>query len=329
MREIIIDSANSNIRLDKYLFRYLSKAPSSFVYKMLRKKNITLNKAKCTGHEVLKAGDCICLFLSDDTIDKFSQAEHKELCSDNTESINKEDIVYEDDNILIYHKRVGLLSQKAQSSDISANEIVLNYLKQNASCDFSIYKPSVINRIDRNTEGIIIVAKTYVAANVLSKAIKDRTLRKFYYCIVKGKADDIGPVSAKLIKNESNNTVKIYPENHPEGDLIKTAYRSVKYNGSYSLLEVELITGKSHQIRAHLAAMSHPILGDYKYGERKLNDSLKKQFGIDYQLLFAKRIVIPKLDGELEYLSGNTFEMKLPKIYDEIMAYGNLEFKRS
>lgn len=329
MREIIIDSANSNIRLDKYLFKYLSKAPSSFVYKMLRKKNITLNKAKCTGHEVLKAGDTVCLFLSDDTIEKFSQSENKVSYSNNVEKIKNEDIVYEDDNILIYHKRVGLLSQKAQSNDISANEIVLNYLQQNPECDFSIYKPSVINRIDRNTEGIIIVAKTYVAANILSKAIKDRTLRKFYYCIVKGKAEDIGPVSAKLIKNESNNTVKIFPEDYKDGELIKTAYRCVKYNGAYSLLEVELITGKSHQIRAHLASMSHPILGDYKYGERKINDLLKKQFGIDYQLLFAKRIVMPKLEGELAYLSDNTFEMKLPKIYEEIMDYGNLEFKRS
>lgn len=328
MREIIIDSSNSNIRLDKFLQKYMSEAPSSFIYKMLRKKNITLNKKKSLGSEILKTGDCINLFLSDDTINKFSSQGINPL-DGNIDDIDTGDIIYEDKHILLYHKRVGLLSQKAKKDDVSANEIVLNYLLKKKECDFSLYKPSVINRLDRNTEGIIIIAKTYLAANVLSNAIKERLLHKYYYCIVKGKADDIGYCEARLEKNNETNVVFVHPADYPSGDLIKTNYRCVKCCGNLSLLEVELITGKSHQIRAHLASLHHPIVGDYKYGDRSFNDKFKKKYGINYQLLFAKRIVMPKLENELAYLSNNTFEIKTPDIFEEIMNYGNLEIQRS
>lgn len=345
MKEIIVSQNDSGQRFDKLLFKILNKAPSSFVYKMLRKKNITLNGKKASGKELICTKDVINIYLSDDTFHKFSGLnENKEKyisdsdknsfkISKDTICMDKEDILYEDEHILLYHKRAGLLSQRSKVTDISVNDLLNEYLSRNGNADSTdisgLYKPSCINRLDRNTEGIIICAKTYVAAKELSLALKERTLDKYYTCIVKGVVYKEELIEGRLVKNEVDNKVTILSLDAKQGEVIKTYYSPVYNNGEYTMLKVKLMTGKSHQIRAHLAYISHPILGDNKYGSKKDNEILRKSFGINHQLLFSQKIVMPQLKGDLSYLSGKEFELDVPKIYKEIMGSGNLEFKRS
>ena len=316
MKQFTISPNESGQRFDKYLKKLLSNASGSFVYKMLRKKNITLNDHKADGTEKLNAGDLVKLFLSDETFEKFSgedqtNSEYMKLKSIDSGRLQ---VVYEDDDVIIINKPSGMLSQKAVPEDISANEYILSYLIRKGALSeeqFKTFKPSICNRLDRNTSGLLIAGKTLKGLQTMAEALKKRTVQKSYRCIVKGELREKTHLKGYLSKDEQNNKVKVVSHIRPEEKAdylpIETEYRPVTVSNGYTELEVHLITGRSHQIRAHLASIGHPIVGDGKYGDLRTNERFRKEVHVRSQLLHAYRIVLE--DGrEVIAPSGREFE---------------------
>lgn len=320
MQVITVTGNDAGQRLDKLLFKYLNLAGKSFVYKMLRKKNITLNGKRCDGSEKLLAGDEIKLFLSEETIEKFSQ-----VCVQTVKKIHLS-IVYEDEHLLLINKPSGMLSQKAASGDESLVEYVADYLLDEKSLtqeNLRRFRPGVCNRLDRNTSGLVIAGKSLAGLQIMSQAIKERTIRKYYLCVVKGRMDAPRTIEGYLLKDQKTNQAAIYDHQVKDALFICTRYRPVKISGNFTLLEVELITGRSHQIRAHLSSIGYPIAGDHKYGDGQVNREVKKQYGVASQLLHAYRLVMPDELGEpLSYLSGREFTAPLPKLFSPWLPPG-------
>ena len=327
MREFIIGPNEAGQRLDKYLKKILPNASSGFLYKMLRKKNITCNKAKMTGREQVKKGDKIQVFFSEETLQKFMQdpevlkVEYELLKGLPMKGIQ---VVYEDEDILVANKPYNMLSQKAKENDFSANEYLLGYLIRSGSLereDFTSFRPSVCNRLDRNTTGLLLMGKSLKGSQMLSQALKERTIRKFYRALVVGEVKERAHLSGYLRKDERTNKVEILnsdvetsPDNPHEGEqsasYIETAYEPVAYRNGVTELEIHLITGRTHQIRAHLASIGHPIIGDMKYGDEKVNHDYYEAYHVTHQLLHAFR---------LEFPDGRVLMAPLPKLFDFIM----------
>ena len=314
MKEFHVNAENEGQRFDKYLHRLLGESTMSFIYKMLRKKNFVLNDKKADGREILKEGDTVKLFLSDDTYEKFRTKSEQVISSKSNKSKSlgfdlKNNIIYEDENIILIDKPYGVLSQKSKPEDISINELLIDYLldsKQVDSESLIQYKPSVINRLDRNTSGIIIAAKTLKAARVLSDDLKNRTIKKYYLCVIVGHFNKNGVYKAYLSKDEKNNTVSVTDAPiDKDSVLIETGYECLSYKDDLSCVKVHLITGKSHQIRAHVKHLGFPILGDPKYGVKSINSKYKE----NRQLLHAYRLEFPKYADEYGFkFSGKSFE---------------------
>ena len=316
MKQFYVQQNEAGQRLDKLVAKLLNKAPKSFIYKMLRKKNITLNGAKADGSEKLSVQDEIKLFLSDDTFALFSEE------IQTTQVEYDLDIIYEDPHILILNKPLGVLSQKAEKDDISMVEHILSYLmstKQLTKEQLISFKPAVCNRLDRNTGGILIAGKSLLGLQEMARLLKDRSLGKYYLCIVKGRIEEKERIEGYLSKDEKKNQVKITKAPLEGSDYICTEYEPIAYaEHKFTLLQVKLITGKSHQIRAHLASIGHPIIGDYKYGNQKTNHFFKMNYEVTSQLLHSYQMVFPEITGELSYLSGKSFTAKLPEQFEKV-----------
>ncbi len=313
MKEFSVAPSDEGRRLDKHIMHILPNAPSSFVYKMLRKKNIVLNDAKASGNEILSGGDSIRFYLSDETFEKFAKG------SEETPDLSHlmPPVIYEDDDFLIVNKPSGMLSQRAKADDTSLNEICLSYVRAGASYeDSASFTPSICNRLDRNTSGIVTFAKTYRAAKILSKAFRDHTLGKYYRCVAKGNVKE-ADLEGFLVKDEQTNKVRLVSEKSG-GDFIKTMIRPLRTNGDVTLVDIKLITGKTHQIRAHLASCNTPVVGDPKYGDRSFNEKYRKSFGIRSQMLVCHKLVIPD-DNSFLGLSGKTFEIPMPEEFEKVM----------
>lgn len=317
MREFTITPNEANQRFDKYLKKLLCNAPGSFIYKMLRKKNIVLNGKKADGTEKLNAGDGVKLFLSDETFEKMSGSEKTssefqefmQLSNRLKQGKPELKVVYEDAHVIMIDKPSGMLSQKADSSDVSANEYILAYLIGKGELTeemFRTFRPSVCNRLDRNTSGLLIAGKTLEGLQKMAEALKHRSLQKYYRCIVAGEVHEEYHLKGYLKKDSAANQVTIKkecPEDEKDDYLpIETEYRPVQILNGYTELEVHLITGRSHQIRAHLASVGHPIVGDIKYGKKSVNDRFRREAGVTSQLLHAYRMVFPRgiMDDEAE-----------------------------
>ena len=313
MKEYIIGKNEANQRLDKYLHKLLKEASNGFLYKMLRKKNITLNGKKAEGVEKLQEGDHVKLFLSDETFLKFAgqPSVHKDEANVKLKPVSLS-VVYEDEDILIINKPQGMLSQKAKPSDVSANEYILEYLLDTGALtgeDLRTFRPSICNRLDRNTSGLLIAGKSLRGLQEMAECLKDRSMKKYYRCIVKGTVKEASYLKGYLQKDESSNQVLIRRTKPSEGEWlpIETEYKPIRCMGGYTEFEVHLMTGRSHQIRAHLASIGHPIIGDYKYGDSGVNVYFKKNARITSQLLHASRFVFE--DGrEITAPCGAEFE---------------------
>lgn len=365
MQEFCIGNNEAGQRLDKFLHKYLKEAGTSFLYKMLRKKNITLNKKKAEGKEILQVNDRIQFFFSDETFEKFRGGvktsgitgevydktkrtntsdlkEFKNVESVRTDesprvvdrnksywnayhTLKKIEVIFENEHILLVNKPAGVLSQKASPQDLSLNEWLIGYLletKQITEMQLETFKPSVCNRLDRNTSGLVICGKSLYGSQTMSELIKTRKIRKFYRTFVKGKVEEKAYVKGYLKKDESCNKV-IFKENLREMERkefteIETFYQPLKYKDGYTYLEVELLTGKTHQIRAHLAGMGHCLMGDEKYGDRKWNSSFKSKGIPKWQLLHSYRVEFPQMQGGLEGLSCQVFVAKEPEFYQKL-----------
>lgn len=316
MREIEINKNEAGQRLDKLLAKYMNKAPKSFIYKMLRKKNITLNKKKADGSEKLEVNDCVQLFLSDETIEKFTELD----VVSNEVDLN---VIYEDDNILVINKPAGMLSQKAKPEDESLTEYVIAYLlktKQLTKEDLMSFHPGLCNRLDRNTSGIIIAGKSLAGLQQMGLLLKERNIDKYYQTIVKGVIKESTCIEGYLTKDKSHNKVTISKEPVEGADYIKTQYEPLKTNGEYTLLRVKLLTGRSHQIRAHLNSIGHPVIGDGKYGDVQVNKYFKRNFNLRFHLLHSYELNFPKIEGELGNLSGKQFKAPLPSYFEAIVS---------
>lgn len=226
-------------------------------------------------------------------------------------------IVYEDENVIIMNKPVGMLSQKAEASDVSLNEYLIEYLLNSSKLtreQLRTFKPAVCNRLDRNTAGLICAGCSLDGLRDLSALFRERKLHKYYLCIVEGNVEKPVKLDGYLFKDERTNKVTVSStQENREFERICTSYRPLRHTKDGTLLEVELHTGKTHQIRAHLASIGHPIAGDSKYGHQAYNRYVRDNYHVRYQLLYSYRLVFPELGGSLKALSGREFVLDKPE----------------
>lgn len=298
MREFTISSLEAGQRLDKYLFKLLPNAGRNFIYKMLRKKNITFNNKKADGNEKVCQGDLVKIYFADETFEKFSG---KDIFISNKKLLPTLDIIYENEDYLFVNKPVGLLSQKADVKDIALVDMIGEYLAQKEGEAYSTFKAGICNRLDRNTSGIVAAGKSIYGLQKLSEGFRLRTYLKYYIAVVKGVIDKRALITSYLSKDEHINKVHIISEqeyrqcsNKEQYAAIQTEYIPVCSCSCLTLLKVHLLTGKSHQIRAHLAYINHPIAGDVKYGDKHFNQYVFRQYGVKSQMLHAYELHIPK-----------------------------------
>lgn len=305
MRSFTITKNDADQRLDKFISKSVPALPKSLMYKYIRLKRIKLNRKRAEISTRLKEGDVVDMYIADEF---FKEAEYK---YDFLKAGKELDIVYEDGNIIICNKKAGLLchADKSEYNDNLINRI-LRYLYDKKEYDPKSehsFTPALANRIDRGTNGLVLCAKNADALRILNQKIKTREIKKYYLCIVSGhmpKSEDT--LTAYLAKDESKNKVMIKSREFEGSKKIVTKYKVIKTNKSFSLLEIDLLTGRTHQIRAHLAYCAHPLLGDKKYGDRALN----AKYNYNNQALFSYKI---KFDftsdsGSLDYLGGKSFQ---------------------
>lgn len=283
-------------RFDKYLRKLLREAPSGFIYKMLRKKNIVLNGRKSDGSQILEDGDEVKLFLADDTLYKFmGQPSGEGEALSGSYPYHPLEVIYEDENWLMVNKPAGILSQKAVPEDISMNEWIIGYLLHTGCLmpeQLVTFKPSVCNRLDRNTSGLLAAGKTLAGLQSLSEAFRERTVQKHYRCLAAGRVTESMHLRGYLSKDEKTNRVTLTTEKSANARPIETELTPLSVYREATLLSVHLITGRTHQIRAHLASIGHPILGDGKYGDSRVNEEWKRRAGVRRQLLHAYSLTL-------------------------------------
>lgn len=345
MQAVTIKNNQAGQRLDKFLHKFMPEAGKGFLYKMLRKKNITLNGKRAEGSEILVLGDTVSFFFSPETFVKMTGTSLPKCTADGdvTERNPEKDaaakytlayhtlsdsgiaILYEDNNILIADKPAGVLSQKAAESDISLNEWLIGYLleKECFSVDeLRTFKPSVCNRLDRNTSGIVLCGKSLAGSQYLSRNIKEKHIRKLYRTICVGEITRETILRGYLKKDSAKNKVTVSRTPDATGgtgfiqNYIETVCRPLAVSGGYTLLEVNLITGKTHQIRAHLADIGHPLIGDAKYGDSRTNRLMRERYDLQYQLLHAYMTELPAEDTEG---GAKVICAPYPKVFLDIM----------
>lgn len=316
MREIKIAKNDAGQRLDKFLTKALD-LPVGLLYKSIRTKKIKVNRKRAENNTVLMEGDTIQCFLAEEFFGKLDEADGVTLSLDRIQP--KLDIVYEDDNILLLNKRPGVSVHEDEDSKV--NTLIAHvqaYLYQKGEYnpkDEQSFAPSLCNRIDRNTGGIVIAAKTAEALRVMNEKIRLREIDKLYLAAIHGiPVKKEATLTGYLIKDEKLNKVRVFDKNPPKGAKnIITKYKVVATRGSDALIEVELLTGRTHQIRAHMAYIGHPLIGDGKYGVNKGD----RAEGYKYQALYSYKLRF-SFKGEptaLEYLNGKEFSIPKRDIY--------------
>ena len=307
MKQIIINKNDAGQRLNKFIEKTFPTIPSSLMYKSIRTKNIKINRKRCTPDQKLCEGDLLDIWLKDEF---FVQPPHR---YEFTKASDHLDVVFEDENILIANKPQGLIVHPDENYELDTLIYrIQKYLHQKGEYDpekENSFTPALVNRIDRNTSGLVIAAKNSVSLRILNAKMKSREIHKKYLCAVSGK-----PVPAEatlegyLEKNEQQNRVYIEKKRSESGKTIRTHYRVIDTINNFSLVEIDLLTSRTHQIRAHMASIGHPLLGDGKYGTNRVNRAAGyyKQALCSYKLTFE----FTSDAEELNYLNGMSFEVE-------------------
>ncbi len=307
MKSITISSKDSGQRLDRFLSKTFDRLPKSLMFKEIRKKNIKINRKRCSADQILGEGDILDLYLNDDVL--HVKKKHYDFLKASTDL----DIIYEDENLILLNKKVGILCHpdgKDYIDNLVARLKRYLYEKGEWSPDDSSFTPSLANRIDRNTGGIVIGAKNAQALKAVNESIKSREIEKYYLTVVHGEMPKKSEtLTAYLTKNEKKNTVSVTDNQVQGSKKIITGYTVLDYYNDASLLEIRLLTGRTHQIRAHLAHIGHPLYGDGKYG---IDKGRYRQALYSYKLKFSfenKNI--------LSYLDGRVFQAENIKLLSD------------
>ena len=322
MREFKINQNDASQRLDKFVLKTVKGIPVSLMYKAIRTKKIKVNRKRAEEKQILNLGDTVQMFLSEELFaDKISGSELLSVSP-------KLDILYEDENIILCEKAPGVLVHSGDGDGKTSgvgdsadrNTLIYHiqaYLARKGEYDPSLensFAPALCNRIDRNTGGIVIAAKNAIALRAMNERIRDNKITKLYLCALHGSPKmKTATLRDYLVKNNNTNTVKVLKNEKSGAKEIITSYTVKDYNKGkdISLAEVELITGRTHQIRAHMASVDHPLLGDGKYGSIERD----KRLGYKHQALYAYRLIFGISDDELSYLNGKEFCAKIKNIY--------------
>ena len=315
MKQIIINKNDAGQRLNKFIEKTFPAIPPSLMYKSIRTKNIKINRKRCTPDQKLCEGDLLDIWLKDEF---FVQPPHK---YEFTNAASRLDVVFEDENLLIVNKPQGLIVHPDEHYEPDTLIFrIQKYLFEKGEYDpekENSFTPALVNRIDRNTSGLVIAAKNAAALRILNAKMKSREIHKKYLCLVCGT-----PVPATLEgfleKNEQQNRVYIERRRSENGKTIRTHYKVLATVNQFSLVEVDLLTGRTHQIRAHMASIGHPLLGDGKYGTNRINRSAGylRQALCSYKLSFA----FTSDAEELNYLNGRSFEVGHVPFLDDFYA---------
>ena len=315
MKKVIISSKEANQRVDKYLKKYLNEAPLSFIYKLFRKKDVKINGHWVKENYILNEGEELTIYVTDSQIEEFNKPKEIEKVTLNHQ------IVYEDENLLITNKPRGLLvhGDEGEKKLTLANQVI-NYLYFKGEYDPKNdhgFIPAPAHRLDRNTSGLVAFAKNLVSLQELEELFKEKDeITKEYKALVVGKFEGERHIDAPLLKDEKTGLVRISKSG-------KNAYTIVKFAGNYgdfTLVNVQILTGRTHQIRVHLSSIGYPIVGDSKYGDFKVNKEIKEKYKFENQFLTAYKLSFKKIKGHLSYLSGKSFEIKLPENEEKLLT---------
>lgn len=311
--KIEIGSNEAGQRLDKFLRKLLKDVPLSAIFKALRKGDIRVNGKKEKEKYSLQQGDEVevrYIQSKQEKKDKFIKVDPSGL-----------KITYEDENMLIVEKWPGvLIHPDSNGKEATLTDYVLSYLNEKGAFipeEEVTFTPASCNRLDRNTSGIVIFGKNFEALKTLNEVIREGGVKKYYYTLVKGRVKD-GLYKGYILKNEDANISRVFDKKVENSKEISMEVTTVQSNGAYSLLEIDLITGRSHQIRAHLAHLGNPVIGDNKYGDRKLNSFFNNKYGLEYQYLYAYKLVFKGACGKMEYLNNKTIAQALPPVLKKI-----------
>jgi 23S rRNA pseudouridine955/2504/2580 synthase len=313
MFEIKMTDNEAGQRVDRFLRKYLKEYTLGDIYKLFRKNKVKLNGKKVKENQMLETGDMLQLYIEKPEAEAEQEQPH-------VKAAGEIDLIYEDENIMIADKPAGLLTHPDKPGDTDTlidRALYHIYIKHEAP-ESQTFSPAVCNRLDRNTGGIVIIAKNYRTLKAVNHSIRERWITKLYLCVVVGKLDGSGELKGFLSKDQDRNVVSISKAHSGEGKEIHTKYRTLGVSDSvpelgkqFSLLEVELVTGRSHQIRAHFASLGHPLAGDVKYGDRTVNEHFWKKFGLKHQFLHAYQICFDEVHEDIGYLKGRKFNSRL------------------
>ena len=318
MQKFIVNNKESGQTLEKYIKKVLSTAPLSFIYKAFRKKDIKVNNHLEKEKYIVKEGDVVTIYVTDEQLKQFS-----ERLEYNANEDIKPWIIYEDKNVLFINKPRGVLVQKDDHSNEKAlDQMVIEYLmsknEYNPNKDLA-FKPGPAHRIDRNTSGIVIFGKNHDSLAYLFELLKNHELiGKHYLSLVVGDVDKDGEVDAPLRKNFDTKKVVVAPLKSGAKSA-KTIYHPIERFNDYTLLDLTLVTGRTHQIRVHMSYIRHHVVGDTKYGDFKVNNYFEKEYGFKNQFLHASEIHFGKLKKPLENLSSKSFKAEMPSEYIDIL----------